>query len=141
VADKVTAALRRKPPHIDAGRSGVRLGVEVVARDQLPNGAPAESEGPHLEAAAPSFKVVDEAKEALARRNPLAANEGEPPRSPLTANVELPGVYVKGRGKVCGYRAGLGPFGPVVTGGCDPSNMGARPTRIVSTRVVSQAML
>jgi hypothetical protein len=142
VKERVAAALKRKPPRIDGGRNGVRLGIEVVARDQLPNGAPAVSEPPRIEVAAPSFKAIDESKEELARRNPLAVSEPVPHTNatPLKANVELPGVFVAGRGRVCGYRAGLTVLGPAITGGCDPSNIGAKPTRVVSTRIVSQAM-
>jgi hypothetical protein len=48
---------------------------------------------------------------------------------------------VKGRGKVCGYQVGLTLLGPMLTGGCEPSNIGAPAQRVVSAKVTNQTML
>jgi hypothetical protein len=36
VADQMAAAIKRKPPRIDGGRSGVRIGLKLVAEERLP---------------------------------------------------------------------------------------------------------
>ena len=56
------------------------------------------------------------------------------------ANVNLPGIYVGARGKVCGYRLGLTLLGLGFEGGCDPSNLGAKPQRLVSTVVREETL-
>jgi hypothetical protein len=38
---------------------------------------------------------------------------------------------VAGRGKVCGYRLGVTPLGPLLQGGCDFAGAGSKPQRIV----------
>lgn len=142
VAASMAAAIRRRPPTINPPRNGVHIGVELVAEERWPNGAPARSEGPSVAVTGFALHTVDEAKEDLARRNPAAI---PPPGSPveqpsLKANVELPGVFIQGRGKVCSYKIGVTPFGLGASGGCDPANIGAPPQRVVSTRVTSESM-
>jgi hypothetical protein len=142
VAASMTEAIRRKPPRISPPRNGARIGVEVTAEEHWPNGAPVKSEGPSIAVTPPALHTVDQSKEDLATRNPAAI---PPPGSPveqpsLKANVDLPGVFLQGRGKVCGYKIGITPFGLGASGGCDPSNIGAPPQRVVSTRVVSESM-
>jgi hypothetical protein len=142
VAASMTASIRRRPPRISPQRNGARIGVEVIAEERWPNGAPARTEGPSVAVTPPALHPVDQSKEDLATRNPAAI---PPPGSPveqpsLKANVDLPGVFIQGRGKVCSYRVGLTPFGLGASGGCDPSNIGAPPQRVVSTRVVSESM-
>jgi hypothetical protein len=142
VAANIAAAIKRKPPQINPPRNGVRIGVELAAEERWPSGALARSEGPSVALSGGSIRTVDEAKEDLARRNPAAL---PPPGSPvdqptLKANVDLPGLFVQGRGKVCSYKIGVTPFGLGASGGCDPSNIGAPPQRVVSTRVISESM-
>ncbi len=142
VAASMAAAIRRRPPTINPPRNGVHIGIELVADERWPNGAPARSEGPSVAVTGFALHTVDEAKEDLARRNPAAI---PPPGSPveqpsLKANVELPGVFIQGRGKVCSYKIGVTPFGLGASGGCDPANIGAPPQRVVSTRVTSDSM-
>jgi len=142
VATNMAAAIKRKPPQIHPPRNGVRIGVELIAEERWPSGAPAQGEGPSLTVTGPSLRTVDQAKEDLATRNPAAI---PPPGSPveqpsLKANVDLPGVFLQGRGKVCSYKIGITPFGLGASGGCDPSNIGAPPQRVVSTRIVSESM-
>lgn len=142
VAANMAEVIKRKPPQIHPPRNGVRIGVELVADERWPNGAPARSEGPSVAVTGPSLRTVDQAKEDLATRNPAAiAPPGNPVEQPsLKVNADLPGVFLQGRGKVCSYKIGLTPFGLGASGGCDPSNIGAPPQRVVSTRVVSESM-
>jgi hypothetical protein len=142
VAASMVESIRRKPPHISPPRNGTRIGIEVTAEERWPNGAPTKTEGPSIAVTPPALHPVDQSKEDLAARNPAAV---PPPGSPveqpsLKANVDLPGVFLQGRGKVCGYKIGITPFGLGASGGCDPSNIGAPPQRVVSTRVVSESM-
>lgn len=142
VGDNIVAAIRKKPPRIPPSRSGVRLSVEVVAEERWPNGqATREDHGPKVTAKAPKFNTVDEAQKELLERNPAAVPDSNAPtgKTNLVANVDMPGVFLEGRGKVCSYRIGLSPT--FFSGGCDPSNIGAKARRVVSTKVVSQTML
>jgi hypothetical protein len=140
MADRLAAALKRKLPRIPAGRNGVRLTIDVVAREQLANGSSTAAAAPRVVPAMPVFRPTDESKEELARRNPVAAGrDSDAPTTPLVANSESPGVFVQGRGKLGSVRAGVNVLGrPEVTGSFDPSNIGARANRVVSTRIVSQ---
>jgi hypothetical protein len=144
VADEMAAAIKRKPPRISGGRNGVRIGIELVAEEKWPNGqGVTRSEGPHLAVDPPTFRATDKAVEDLRARNPAAVPPpGSPAETPpLQVNVQPPGVYLKGRGKVCSYALGLSMLGPGLTGGCDPSNIGARASRVVSAKVISETML
>jgi hypothetical protein len=142
VGDGIAAAIRRKPPRIPSARIGVRLGVEVVAEERWPSGQSARTDGsPKVVLAPPKFQVTEAAKESLLERNPAAVPEPDaPPDKPkLQANYEAPGVFVEGHGKVCSYKIGLSPI--PISGACDPTNIGARARRVVSTKIVSQTML
>ncbi len=144
-------AIKRKPPQIAGGRNGVHIGLELVAEERWPNGQVARTEGPALAVSFGSVQATDKAIEDLSKRNPFAV---PPPGSPadqqtLKLNVDVPGVFVKGRGKVCSYQFGvvplplLGPvpIAPMLSGGCDPSNIGAPAQRVVSAKVTDQTML
>ena len=142
LGDSIAAAIRRKPPRIGPTRIGVRLGIEVVAEERWPNGQPTRSDsGPKLALDLPKLQATETAKEALLDRNPAAVPEPAAPsgKPPLQANLGGPGLYVQGRGKVCNYKIGIS-LTPI-SGGCDPANIGARPRRVVSTRVISETML
>jgi hypothetical protein len=142
VGESIAAAIRRKPPRIAPTRIGVRLGIEVVAEERWPNGqATRHDSGPKIVAAAPKFEGTETAKQQLLERNPAAVPTPDeaPGKPPLQANVDSPGVFVQGRGKVCSYRVGLSLI--PISGGCDPANIGQPARRVVSTRVVSQTML
>jgi hypothetical protein len=144
VADKMAEAIKRKPPRIAGGRNGVHIGLELVAEERWPNGQVARTEGPALEISLGSVKPTDKAVEDLSKRNPFAiAPPGSPSdQPPLKLNVDMPGVWIKGRGKVCSYQIGVvPPFFPMLSGGCDPSNIGAPPQRVVSAKVTDQTML
>ncbi|MET0595971.1 MAG: hypothetical protein ABW133_24940 [Polyangiaceae bacterium] len=142
VGDNIVAAIRKKPPQISPSRNGVRLSIEVVAEERWPNGQIARFDhGPKVAVKAPKFQAVDEAKEELLDRNPTAVPDPDAPagKTALKANVDMPGVFLEGKGKVCSYRIGLSPT--FFSGGCDPSNIGAMPRRVVSTRIINQSML
>jgi hypothetical protein len=143
VADNLAAAIKRKPPRIVGGRNGVHFALELVAEERWPNGRVARSEGPALALNLPKFRATDESIEDLSKRNPFAVPPpGSPAEQPqLKLNVDLPGVYVRGSGKVCKYQLGITPLGPMLSGGCDPSNIGARAQRVVSAKVTEQSML
>jgi hypothetical protein len=144
VAATMQAALARKPPSIPGKRNGVVLKLEVVAEEHWPNGTKARDESTALTVVPPQFQGVDEAKEDLARRNPLAADPVPAPgvdKPPLRLNVRPPGVFLEHHGKVCNYAIGVTPLALAFLGGCDPSNIGAKPVRVVSTRIVSEKAL
>ncbi|HKQ68218.1 MAG TPA: hypothetical protein VJT73_02715, partial [Polyangiaceae bacterium] len=142
VATHMERALKKRPARIAGEHAGLRIDLEIAAEERWPNGARVKSEGPYLALSGGSIAATDEAKEGLARRN-LAAlpPPGSPVEKPSQAlNVDLPGLWLKGRGKVCEYQVGLTPLGLALTGGCDPSNIGAPPARVVSTRVLRQTL-
>lgn len=132
VAARAAEALRSSPQRIPAEREGVSLVVEITAESVFPNGRKRKDlKGPHLEAVAPRLQSVDSAQTELERLNP-DAKPGD------TVIVDLPGVYIAGTGKVCSYRLGLSSTGPVLSGGCDPSQIGAKAQRMVHTRVIEE---
>jgi hypothetical protein len=142
VGDVLRGVIKKKPPRIADGRNGVALTIEIKAEQRWPNGTSVEGEAPHLAVDLPELTATDQARDALAERNPLSV--AEPPRPsgvPLKLDVKLPGLFVKGRGKICSYAAGLTPFGFGASGGCDPTNVGARAMRVVATRIVSQSAI
>jgi hypothetical protein len=140
VAAKAAAELRRKPSRIASSRKGVRLVIDIVAEETYPNGAkPKDRYGPRLEVDPPKVLSTKDAKAQVEDQNPTAG-KGDPALPELPIRVELPGVYLSQRGKVCGYRLGVTPLGPVFAGGCDPSNAGAKPQRMVRAKVREEAM-
>lgn len=143
VGAAMQAALARKRPTVPSTRNGVFLELELTAQERYPNGASTKSESPTLAVTLPQLHAVDEAQKDLERRNPLAVEPATTPNDqpPLRLNVDLPGVFLKGRGKVCSYAVGITPFGLGFSGGCDPSNIGAKPMRVVSTRILRETML
>jgi hypothetical protein len=156
VARNAAADLRRKPPRIPSDRAGARLVVELVADERFPNGVGSKSlSGPHLEAAAPRLRSVEEGRKEIEAMNPTAANDSVPLQEQI-ANTEVPGVFVAGQNKVCKYRTGVTPLGTLqapsgnserdpgaefrIQGACDPSNLGAKAARVVRVAVVEERM-
>jgi hypothetical protein len=139
VAASAALALRKSPPRIPPSREGVRLTLDVTAEETYPNGAkPSAMHGPRLEITPPSFQSTEAAQAQLDDLNPVAATSKDPAqRAP--AIVTLPGIYLSGGGKVCNYRIGISALGPLLTGGCDPSNIGAKPQRMVRVAVQDQS--
>lgn len=139
VATEAASRLRKTPPRVPLEREGVHLLVEISAENQLPNGLrQSQLTGPHMQLVAPKFRSTAEAQKKLQDLNPLAGEKGTS-ASGTPAISELPGVYVARQGKVCGYRVGLSALGPVLQGGCDLSNLAAKPTRIVHASVLEEA--
>jgi hypothetical protein len=138
VAAHVADDLRASLPHIAPPREGVKLVIELVAEETMPNGTKVKSlHGPRIEVSKPKLEAGKDKAERLRKDNPTT--KGETKDIPAV-DLELPGVYVAERGKVCSYRLGIGVFGPVFQGGCDLSHVGAKPQRMVRTRVVEQSM-
>ena len=144
VADNAAEALRRSPPRIPNPRTGARLVVEITAKHTYPNGLqPKELYGLRPQVEPLRLRAVQDTQRELADRNPVLAERAAPGQTAAgsAANVNLPGVYLAGRGKVCSYRLGLTLLGlPALDGGCDPSNLGARPQRLVSTLVREETL-
>jgi hypothetical protein len=157
VAARALEDLRRKPPRIAAGRSGVRLTVDLVAEALLPNGLKSKAlRGPALEALGPRAQSTAEAQKEIIELNPTAGTAGGVALSDSLVNSEVSGVYVAGQDKVCSYRAGGTPLGTLnaphdqpdrspglelrVQGNCDPVNIGAKSQRIVRASVRDEVM-
>jgi len=138
VAAHVADNLRASLPHIAPPREGVKLVIELVAEETMPNGTKVKSlHGPRIEVSPPKLETVEKKLDKLRKDNPTTKGE----KADLPAiDLELPGVYIAERGKVCSYRLGVGAFGPVFQGGCDLSHVGAKPQRMVRTRVLEQTM-
>jgi hypothetical protein len=141
VAARAADDLKKSLPRIPSSREGVRLVIDLVAEETYPNGTnPEDLYGPRLEAQAPQIKSTDETKKQLEADNPLAGKDPNNPIPQFPLKIELPGVYLSQRGKVCGYRLGVTPLGLALNGGCDPSNVGVKPQRIVRAKVREEAM-
>jgi hypothetical protein len=153
VAAYIAAELRTLPPRIPAAREGVRLQVELVADETMPNGTKVSSLGPpHLDAPPMKLQSAAQGKERLQADNPTTAS---PDGDTLPAiNVEQPGLYIAERGKVADFRVGLAvlppgaqsyregvtPLGLTAQGHFEPAHIGAKPQRTVHTRVIEQSM-
>lgn len=140
LASGARAALQRAPPRLTTSGQGLRWLIEIKAESLFPNGLdPKSLHGARVEVAPPRFRSVESGKAELHERNPTAGS-GEQPLAETKANVELPGVYVSGRGKVCGYRVGISALGPLLQGGCDPVNAGAAAQRLVRVRALEEVV-
>lgn len=140
VADVMQRELARRPPSIDAGRNGVRISLDVSAEERWPNGADVKGEAPHVALEMPKIQATDESLEEMQKQNPVAVTDPSESVLPrLKINLKPPGLWLKGRGKVCSYAIGLTPTGLTLSAPCDPSNIGAKATRVVTTRIVKQS--
>lgn len=138
VAEDAASRLRKTPPRVPSDRNGVRLLLEITAENRLPNGVKQRQlRGPHVELSGPKFRSTADAQKKLKDLNPLAGEQSGS-ASGTKAITDLPGIYVAQTGSVCGYRVGLSALGPLLMGGCDLSNLGAKPQRMVQTRVVEE---
>jgi hypothetical protein len=140
VAERAALALRKAPPRIPPSRQGVRLTLDVTAEETFPNGAKAtELHGPRLQADPLEFRSTEEVQAELEANNPVTATSRIAPSAQLPPIKKMPGVYLSGQGKVCSYRLGLSLLGPALQGGCDLSNVGAKPQRMVRVAVQNQS--
>ncbi|HEY1696286.1 MAG TPA: hypothetical protein VGG39_29175 [Polyangiaceae bacterium] len=117
----IDASHVRLPP----GANGWHVVARVDAKVQYPNGRQPKDLGTRVEADGLALGT-----------NPRRATVGDPP----IVFKKMPGITLAHSGKVCSVRIHLG-LGPPIAGGCDPSNIGAHETRVVTTRVVSEGRL
>jgi len=140
VAEHAAEALRKAPPRIPPPREGYRLTLRITAEETMPNGLRRKDlHGARLEATPLQFKDQKTAEREAELKNPtvgVGPDRQEFRGSPII--MDLPGVYVTGTGKVCSYRIGISPFGPLLQGGCDLSNVGAKLQRMVRTEIREQ---
>jgi len=141
VATHAAEALRQAPPRIPPPREGYRLTLRITAEETMPNGVKRKQlHGARLEVDAPRFHDQREAEREVALKNPtlgVGPDQQDFRGSPIV--MDLPGIYVTGVGRVCGYRVGISPVGLILQGGCDPSNAGAKLQRMVRTEVREQS--
>lgn len=141
VAERAARDLTKNAPRIPPPREGARFVVDLVAEMALPDGRrPRDLHGPRLEADPPRVHAWSAGKKDMLERNPTAANGVSLTDPDLRANVELPGVYVAQSGKVCSYKFGLSLLGPLLQGGCEPANAGARPQRVVRAHLRNEEL-
>ena len=137
---RAAKALASNAPRIAPPRKGARFVVELVAEMAMPNGLRvADLHGLRLEATPPRLQSTAQGRKSEIERNPTAA-AGVTPTEDKRANVELPGIYLAESGKVCSYRLGLSVLGPLLQGGCDPVNLGAKPQRVVHASIREQEL-
>lgn len=141
VAERAARDLAKNAPRIPPPREGARFVIDLVAEVMLPDGRRTKDlHGPRVEADPPRVHDWSAGKKDMLERNPLAASGLMQASPDMRANVELPGVYVAENGKVCSYRFGLSVLGPLLQGGCELSNIGAKPQRVVHARVRNQEL-
>jgi hypothetical protein len=151
VAERAAEALRRAPPRIPHARQGARLVLEITAKQTFPNGVqPKELYAVRAQLEAPRLRSVQSGQRELTDKNPVTAQPAAPGESAtgIKAIADLPGAYVGTRGKVCALRLGVAAgvgrtlplLGPLLDGNCDPSNLGAKPQRMVSSLVREETL-
>ena len=140
VAERAAANLRANAPTIRAPSEGARFLVELSAEMMIVDGRRAASlHGPRIEATPPRIHAWTEGQRDMQRSNPTAAS-GLSRTDQMHAIVEVPGVYLAQNGKVCSYRLGLSLLGPMLQGGCELSNLGTKPQRVVHAHVTRQEL-
>jgi hypothetical protein len=150
VAERIARMLRLRRPRVT---TGVRMVVELVAKDRWANGSSTEPEGRRLSVTLPLPRSTDDAKADLERRNLAAAPApGAPADQRRMALIpDAPGVFVSGRGRLGTVAIGAGAFpevghgdppkrvtfGPVLKGDVDVTNLATKSARTISTRILS----
>lgn len=125
VARSMASSMDAKRVRIPPGAKGWRVVATVESKVQYPNGADPKKMGTRLEAAGP--ELVENKNRQTARDPPIVFKKP-------------PGLTLAHSGKVCSVSVHLG-LGPLISGGCDPSNIGAHETRVVHSYVVSEGRL
>ncbi|HEV8549417.1 MAG TPA: hypothetical protein VGQ57_10320, partial [Polyangiaceae bacterium] len=137
VAARAADELRRSPPRIPPPHEGYRLTLKITAEETMPNGLKRKQlRGAHIEGVAPRFHDVKAEQREIELKNPTAGvgpDRQDVRGSPVI--IDMPGIFVAGQGKACGYRVGITPFGLLLQGGCDPTNAGSKFQRVVRTEV------
>jgi len=122
------ASLDPKRIRIPPGAQGWHVVAMVDSKVQYPNGVDPKKLGTHVEAS-PSLALEENKRRATIEDPPIVFKK-------------VPGITVAHAGKVCTVAFSLGlTFGPGISGGCDPSNIGAHPLRVVRSHVVSEGRL
>jgi hypothetical protein len=135
VAERAAQSLRAHAPPIKPPSQGERFVVDMSAEMRMPDGRRVvDLYGPRVEPVLPRIHTWSAGEKDMLRDNPAAAS-GHFDTSHTRANVELPGVYLAQKGKVCSYKFGLSLLGPMLQGGCEPQNIGAKPQRVVHAHV------
>ncbi|HMI88212.1 MAG TPA: hypothetical protein VK550_29205 [Polyangiaceae bacterium] len=154
VGEHIARLLRRKPPRISPHRNGVHLVIELVAKETWANGRAAQSEGPRPWVALPVPRESDQARAELVEQNRAAL---PPPGAPAEKRshallADVPGVFVRGSGRLGEVAVGVAPFaevghgdppkviarGFVAKGKFDEANLASDVTRAIATRVISE---
>lgn len=140
VAERAAESLRANPPRIRPPSDGARFLVDLSAEMLLVDGRHVRSlHGPRVEATPPRIHSWAAGQHDMLRDNPTAAS-GVSRTDQMRAIVEIPGVYVAQNGKVCSYRFGLSLLGPLAQGGCELSNLGTKPQRVVHAHVTREEL-
>jgi hypothetical protein len=153
IAKQIASELRAAPPKIPPPRDGMKLKVELAAEQVMPDGTKVSTFKPlHLEAPPLKLKSTEQAKAQLQADNPTTET---PNADTLPAtNLEQPGLYVAGRGKLGGFRAGIGVLPPAAQsygegatplalsaqGHLEPAHAGAKSQRRVRASVIEQTL-
>lgn len=111
---------------IPPGARGWHVVADVEAKVQYPNGLDPKKLDTHVEAA--GARIVENKERDEAHQPPLLFDK-------------TPGVTLAHAGKVCTVRVTLGLTLTPISGGCDPSNIGARAVRVVHGHVVSEGRM
>ena len=125
VAQAMRAAIDAAQVRVPPGARGWHVVATVESKIVYPNNADPKKMGTKLEADAPALTT-----------NEHRATVGDPP----IVFKKMPGLTLAHSGKVCSVRIHLG-LGPPISGGCDPTNIGAHTTRVVHTHVVREGRL
>lgn len=122
------ASLDPKRVRIPPGARGWHVVAMVEAKVQYPNGLDPKKLGTHVEGST-SLSLEENKHRATVEDPPIVFKK-------------VPGITVAHAGKVCSVALTLGlSFGSGISGGCDPSNIGAHALRVVRSHVVSEGRL
>lgn len=122
------ASLDPKQVRIPPGARGWHVVAMVEAKVQYPNGLDPKKLGTHVEGST-SLSLEENKHRTTVEDPPIVFKK-------------VPGITVAHAGKVCSVALTLGlSFGSGISGGCDPSNIGAHTLRVVRSHVVSEGRL
>jgi hypothetical protein len=128
VGAAASATLDPKRMRIPPGARGWHVVATVEAKVQYPNGTDPKKLGTHVDASASPALTVNEHRTSI--------------EDPPIVFKKVPGVVVAHSGKVCSVSLSVGlSFLSGISGGCDPSNIGAHALRVVRSHVVSEGRL
>lgn len=115
IVGAIEETARQKAVRFPRDGSGLRVVVRVEAAERLPDGRkPADM---HIHTSSEGLAIVD--------------------APPGQSKLRLPSATLHLPGKVCSLDLTLG-VGPPISGGCNPDAIGAKPSRRVDTRILSE---